>query len=206
MLSFIFFAIWQWFGQRCFVYCCNSSPYVVFLPPFIEEVLSSRSNWASDYCYNLGFVFFWLLWEGDTVETQKTKILYYKPRIHLPTCGVGLTFWEKKLKDKGSVRLILCHKAGGKVSYFSVVEICVEWVHLGTMGDRIRKLEIASVERTGRVLWLWSKAQPMHRHYKSSTDIWAGQCYNYHNLPHNYWSISPDTRRYQEFPGDPRRS
>ena len=62
-----------------------------------------------------------------TVETQKKKNLYYKPRIHLQTCGGGLTFSQKKLKDKGSVRLILRHKAGGgKVSYFSVVEICVE--------------------------------------------------------------------------------
>ena len=155
-----------------------------------------------------------------TVETQKKKNLYYKPRIHLQTCGGGLTFSQKKLKDKGSVRLMLRHKAGGgKVSYFSVVEICVEWVHWGTMDHRIRKLEIASVGRTERALCLWSKGQPMHRalqvirwylgwlagHCSSTTIITYSlpQCLT---ITAQYHPVPGDTRRYQEFPGVRRRS
>ena len=87
-------------------------------------------------------------------RNHKKQNLYYKPRIHL----LCLTFSRKKLKDKGSVRLILSHKVGGKISYFSLVEICVERVHPGTMGQRIRKLEIASVEREDIIVrvGLWS--------------------------------------------------
>ena len=204
----VFFAIWQWFGQLCFVYCRNSSPYVVFLPPFIGELQSSWSNWASHYCDNLFcFLYYSSDYYGRDIQwrPREKKNLYYKPaqRIHLQTCGLGLTFSQKKLKDKGSVRLMLWSQGCGKVSYFSALEICVEWVHLGTMAERIRKLEITSVGRTERALCLWSTCRATNASGSTSSHPVISRLATtltcLPSLPSSgQYHQSPDTRRYQE--------
>ena len=55
--------------------------------------------------------------------------------------------FTKKVEGQRKRQTDTLSQGWGKISYFSLVEICVERVHPGTMGQRIRKLEIASVER-----------------------------------------------------------